>query len=723
MTNSNSKEYVLIGVAWPYANGPLHLGHIAGAILPADIFARYNRMKGRKVLMVSGTDEHGTPITIEASKKGVSPRELVDKYYNIIKEELKALNISFDLFTRTSTENHKEFVKSFIKRLWERGYIYEKEMKVPHCKSCGNYLPDRYIEGTCPYCGYEHARGDQCDNCGTLLEPRLLKNPRCRICGSKDIEFINRKHLFFALSKLQKNLGEWLKDKSWWKPNVINYTINWIRSGLRDRAITRDITWGVEVPFEGYEDKRVYVWFEALLGYISAAIEYSKMLGDEKYWEKFWKNPNARVYLFLGKDNIPFHTILFPAMLMAHGELNLPYDVPANEYLLISGEKLDKSRGIVFWVSDALKIFDPDAIRYYLSVNMPETRDTSLDVSDMIVKNNKELVANIGNFIHRVLHFAYHNFGSVPEPGEFDNEDTEVLNAARECFTSAGESLERCRFREAIKRISEIAHLGNKYLDTKAPWKTIKNNLKRTKTTIYVALNLVKMLLIGLHPFLPESTEKGWRYLGYKRSLDEISWEEALSEIQVGQKLLEPKPLYRVIDESAVIPKEPWEEGEILPASILDIRVGLVTDVKDHPNADKLYMLRVDLGDEERTLVAGLRPYYSKEELKDKKIAVLANLKPAKLRGIKSEGMLLAADDGKTVSVLIPEGSPGEVVYFEGIKRAPKSRISIEEFMGVDLYVDSQGIIRARSSKDAPLRTKTGYVKLYRNVKPGAKVR
>ncbi|MCD6502618.1 MAG: methionine--tRNA ligase [Euryarchaeota archaeon] len=723
MTSSNTEEYILIGVAWPYANGPLHLGHIAGAILPADIFARYNRMKGRKVLMVSGTDEHGTPITIEASKRGISPKELVDKYYEIIKNELNALHISFDLFTRTSTENHKEFVKAFIKRLRDRGYIYEKEVEVPHCKSCGNYLPDRYIEGTCPYCGYEHARGDQCDNCGTLLEPKLLKNPRCRICGSQDIEFIERKHLFFALSKLQKPLEEWLLKKNWWKPNVINYTINWIKAGLRDRAITRDISWGVEVPFEGYEDRRVYVWFEALLGYISAAIEYSKKIGDESYWEKFWKNPNARIYLFLGKDNIPFHTILFPAMLIAHGNLNLPYDVPANEYLLISGEKLDKSRGIVFWVSDALKIFDADAIRYYLSVNMPETRDTSLDIDDMITKNNKELVANIGNFIHRVLHFAYYNFGSIPEPGELDNEDLEVLNEARMYFKSAEESLEKCRFREALKKITEIAHLGNKYLDMKAPWKTIKTDIERTKTTIYVALNLVKILLIGLHPFLPKSTAKGWKYLGYEKDIHEVKWEEALEEVPVGQKLLEPRPMYRVIDPNVVIPKEPWEEGEILPASVLDIRVGEVVEVSDHPNADKLYVLKVNLGSETRTLVAGLKPYYKREELEKKKIAVLANLKPAKLRGIISEGMLLAADDGKTVSILIPEGEPGDVIYFENVKRKPKSKISIDEFMKVNLYVDEKGMIRAKSSNDAILRTKSGYVKLYRPVRPGAKVR
>jgi len=723
MTNSNNEEYVLIGVAWPYATGPLHLGHIAGAILPADIFAKYNRMRKRKVLMVSGTDEHGTPITIKAREMNMSPKELVDMYYKIIVQELDMLGISFDLFTRTSTENHKKFVQEFVKTLYEKGFIYEKDMEIPHCKSCGSYLPDRYIEGRCPYCGHEPARGDQCDNCGSLLEPKLLINPRCKICGSSDIEFVIRKHLFFALSKFQERLLEWLKDKHWWKPNVLNHTINWIKAGLKDRSITRDITWGVEVPSEGYEDKRIYVWFEALLGYISAAIEYSKKIGDEKYWEKFWKNPNAKVFLFLGKDNIPFHTIIFPAMLMAHGEFILPYNVPANEYLLISGEKIDKSLGNVFWVSDVLKILDPDALRYYISANMPETRDTSVDFEDMIRRNNNELVANIGNFIHRVLHFAYHRFGTIPEPGELDDVDKTTLAQAEEYFKKATESLENCRFREALANIVNIAHLGNKYLDVKAPWKTINTDVERTKTTIYVGLRLVKMLVIGLYPFLPFSTAKAWKYLGYSNEIDEIYWFEALEDIPVGQRLLEPSPLYKVVKEEELIPPEPWEEGIEAPASILDLKVGKVLEVEDHPNADKLYVLKVDIGTEQRTLVAGLKEYYSKEELLGKPIVVVCNLKPAKLRGIKSEGMLLAADDGSTVSLLVPKGKPGDIVFFEGVKRAPKRKISIEDIKAAEIYVDNEGLVRSKTANNAIMRTKEDKVTIDRAVKPGAEVR
>ncbi len=712
---SQSDEYVLIGVAWPYANGPLHLGHVAGALLPADIFARYQRMRGRKVLMVSGTDEHGTPITVEARKRGISPKELVDKYHEIIKGEIEALEIKFDLFTRTTTENHVEFVKKFIRRLYERGYVYEREMEIPHCKNCGSYLPDRYIEGTCPYCGYPEARGDQCDNCGALLEPKMLINPKCKICGSTEIEFVNRKHLFFALSKLQEPLMKWLEGKKWWRPNVINHTMNWVKKGLKDRAITRDIEWGVEVPFPGYEDKRIYVWFDALLGYISASIEYSKRKGDPDYWKNFWKNEKAKTYFFMGKDNIPFHTIIFPAMLMAHGEYVLPYDVPANEYLLLKGEKFSTSRGIAFWVSDFLKEFDVESIRYYLSATMPETRDSSISMYDFIRKNNDELVANIGNFIHRVLYFTYTRFSEVPEPGELSERDKEVLEEIRRIYFEVEELFEKCKLRAALLKASELAHLGNKYLDEMEPWKTIKEDVERTKTTMYVALRIVKALIFALHPFLPSSTQKAWEYMGNDGDLEEMGWEEGLKEIKPGVKLRKPKPLYKVIEEEKYMEREG-------PASYLDLRVGLVEKAEDHPNADKLYVLEVNLGEERRTIVTGLKDWYSKEELEGRKLVIVANMKPAKFRGIKSEGMLLAAEEGGEVSLLVPEGDPGERVYFEGVSVKPKAKVTVEDIKKAEMYVDDQGRIRSKSTFDALMRTSKGYVKVDKPMRPGAPV-
>ncbi|MDD4465496.1 MAG: methionine--tRNA ligase, partial [Dehalococcoidales bacterium] len=429
------KERIYIGVAWPYANSPLHLGHIAGAYLPPDIFARYNRVKGNQVLMVTGSDMHGTPITISAEKEGISPSEVAQKYHRSFLECWDKLGISFDLFTHTDTQNHAEVSQDIFLKLYNQGDIYKDTVLQPWCPKCQRYLPDRYVEGDCPLCGYDGARGDQCDKCGQPLNPVDLKNPRCGLCSTAP-EFKESEHFFLRLSAFQDRLIEWVKTKeNLWRPNVYRFTLSYLENGLKDRAITRDIDWGIELPLEGYPGKRIYVWFEAVIGYLSASKEWSKIVGTPEKWRDFWQDGNVRSYYFIGKDNIPFHTIIWPAMLMGYGNLNLPYDVPSNEYLTIEGRKLSSSRNWAVWLPDYLSRYDPDPLRYLLSVNMPETSDTDFSWREYVRRNNDELVATYGNLAQRVLTMTYRNFdGAVPEPGDFDPADLALLDKSEAAF-------------------------------------------------------------------------------------------------------------------------------------------------------------------------------------------------------------------------------------------------------------------------------------------------
>ncbi|RLF36539.1 MAG: methionine--tRNA ligase [Thermoplasmata archaeon] len=706
------KEKVFIGVAWPYANGSLHLGHLAGCYLPADIFARFCRMNGKDVLMVSGSDEHGTPITITAEKEGVSPKEIADRFHKEHSENMEQLGISFDLFTRTSGDFHKKVVKEVVKKLYEKGFIYERETEAFYCENCKRFLPDRYIEGICPYCKYGHARGDQCDECGKLLEPRDLIDPKCKVCGGVPTPR-KTKHLFFALSRFENRLLEWIKDKHHWRSNVKKFTENWIKGGLKDRAITRDINWGVEVPIEGFEDKRIYVWFDAVIGYLSASMEWAEKTGKPEKWKEWWKNKDVKHYYFLAKDNIPFHTIIWPSILMGYDEsLNLPYDIPANEYLKLEGEQFSKSRGLAIWIPDVLKKFDVDPIRYYLSINMPEHRDSNWRWDDFVSKNNDELVGIYGNLVHRILTFSWKHFGRVPPAREMDEMDKDLLKSIEKTLNNARKELERCSFKKALREILSLAQKGNAYLAYKKPWEIIKTDREKCETTMHVCLRLAKALAILLAPFLPFSSEKVWRYLGYNDSIFLHSWEEALDDIEDGMELVKPEPLFRKLSLEEIAPEDPF--------SYLDIRVAKVMKVKDHPNADRLYIIEVDVGEKgKRILVAGIKKFYRKEELEGKNVLILTNLRRAKFRGVESEGMLLAADDGKVVSLLIADAEPGEVAGIDGIDHIPKDVIDVEDFKKVKMVVDERGKV-VYNGKALMVNGKP--VRLDRKVEKGAKI-
>ncbi|MDI6856160.1 MAG: methionine--tRNA ligase [Candidatus Thermoplasmatota archaeon] len=533
---------IFIGVAWPYANGSLHLGHVAGSLLAPDIFARYHRLIGNEVLMVSGSDEHGTPITLEAEKRNMTPKELVDYYHQEHLECLKKLGISFDYFSRTTKESHKKVVQEFFIKLFEKGYICSKKVGALYCQKCRRWLPDRYVEGICPYCNFETARGDQCEKCGRIYECEELLEPKCKLCGSSP-ERREAEHLFLKLSALKELLLKYLEDKKFWKENVYKFTLNWVKE-LKERAITRDIDWGIDVPLEGYRDKKLYVWFEAVIGYLSASKDWS--LESGKSWEAFWKDKGAKHYYFVGKDNIPFHTVIWPAMLIAHNELVLPYNVPANEYLTLKGEHFSKSRGIAVWLPACLEKFDADAIRYYLIVNMPETKDLDFSWEDFITKNNTELVATLGNFIYRVLSFAHKNFNGIPKKGnELDDLDNEAIRMILNTYENVTRSLERCEFKNALREIMALAHYGNKYIDEKAPWKMIKEDRKKCQTAIYVSCRLVKALALLLEPFLPFSAQKLQAQLGFKSK----KWGDCLEDISE-HKLERVEMLFKKLDKN-----------------------------------------------------------------------------------------------------------------------------------------------------------------------------
>jgi len=539
-------ERIFIGVAWPYANGPLHLGHIAGAYLPPDIFARYHRAKGNEVLMVSGTDEHGTPITIKAEQEGKSPAEIASYYHQQFLESWQKLGISFDLFTSTDTANHYQVARDIFLTLLDKGYIYKDIVSQPYCPRCQRFLPDRYVEGTCPYCKSPGARGDQCDECGKPLNPVELVAPRCGICGTSP-QFRDSEHFFLKLKAFEDRLLDWVKQQTHWRPNVLNFTMRYLEGGLKDRAITRDIQWGVPVPVAGFDNKRLYVWFEAVIGYLSAAKEWAQSSGDAERWRSFWQG-DVKSYYFVGKDNILFHTIIWPAMLMGYGGLNLPYDVPANEFLTIEGKKLSTSRHWAVWLPDYLSSYDPDPLRYLLSVNMPETGDTDFSWREFIRRNNDELVATYGNLVHRVLTLVYRHFdGCVPIPGTLDTRSESLITGARDTLSTMDGLLYRCHFREAIRTAMSLAQEANRYLEEMSPWKMVKQDRQAAATTLYVAISVLSCLRIALYPFLPFSSQKLHEFLGFKGNVQDDGWRLVLPT--PGQKLLPPEPLFTKLDE------------------------------------------------------------------------------------------------------------------------------------------------------------------------------
>jgi methionyl-tRNA synthetase len=543
-------ERILIGVAWPYANGSLHLGQIAGAYLPADIFARYHRTKGNQVLMVSGSDQHGTPITLKAEREGKRPQEIASFYHQGFLDSFEKFGISFDLFTSTGSANHAAVAQDFFLTLLNRDYIYKDTVSQPFCPRCQRFLSDRYIEGTCPYCGSTGARGDQCDDCGRPLNPAELVSPRCSFCGASP-EFRDSEHFFFRLSAFQDGLLGWVRQQTHWRQNVLNFTLRYLEGGLKDRAITRDIDWGVPVPVVGFEGKRLYVWFEAVIGYLSATKEWAQSRGNGEEWRDYWQDSATRIYNFIGKDNIVFHTIIWPAMLMGYGGLNLPYDVPANEFLMIEGRKLSTSRNWAVWLPDYLERYAPDSLRYLLSISMPETSDTDFSWREFVRRNNDELVATYGNLVYRVLTFTYRSFGGcVPAPEGFDSRSRAALDLAKDTINTVDGLLYQCRFREAIRAAISLAQETNRYLEEKSPWKAIKQDKHTVATTLYVALTVISCLRTVLYPFLPFSSQKLHTYLGFGGSVAGDGWH--LRAPEPGQKLLPPKPLFAKLDEDLI---------------------------------------------------------------------------------------------------------------------------------------------------------------------------
>ncbi len=569
-------EKIFIGVAWPYANSHLHLGQLAGAYIPPDIFARYHRFRGNKVLMVSGSDTHGTPITVTAEQRGSTPEDVIDEYHNSFLDSFHKLGISFDLYTHTNTRNHCDVTSDVFRRLLSKGYVYKETMAQLWCEADNRFLPDRYVEGTCPHCGNPDARGDQCEACGKPLDALELIDPRCKLCGKRP-QPRETEHFFLDLAKLSGPLTEWASQQSHWRPNVRNFSLNLLTDGLRGRAITRDINWGIPVPVDGYEQKRIYVWFDAVIGYLSASMEWAARTDQKDAWREWWDTDrSARSYYFVGKDNIVFHTIIWPGMLMGYGDLRLPYDVPANEWLTLEGRKLSSSRNWAVWAPDYLSRYAPDPLRYLLTVHAPETSDSDFSWQDYLERNNNELVGTWGNLAHRMLTFAYRNFDErVPTPGELTAEDEAILSKTNAAFDDVAAEIEACHFRAAITKVMAAAREANRYLDAAAPWKALKTDRQRAATATYVALRAVDSLKILFAPFLPFSSQQLNEALGYDSDLlgkQEIvscdedgqthnalvyasDWEGDLwqpSQLPAGQALKKPKPLFTKLDDSIV---------------------------------------------------------------------------------------------------------------------------------------------------------------------------
>jgi methionyl-tRNA synthetase len=588
-SQDQAAEHILVAVAWPYAAGLRHIGH-AAAYVPSDVFARYQRLRGNHVLMVSGTDEHGTPIMVAADREGLSPREAADRYNRFIREDFQKLGLSYDLFTRTTTPNHARVVRDIFKALYEHGFVFEHETLGAFSTSTGNTLPDRYIEGTCPICGFPRARGDQCDNCGNQLDPTDLIDPRSTIDGTTP-EFRTTKHLFLDLPKFAERLREWIEPKTDWRPNVRNFSLELLKE-IKPRPITRDLDWGIRVPVEGYEEmpgKRIYVWIDAVVGYLSAAVEWAEVTGTPDAWREWWQRPDARHVYFMGKDNIVFHTIIWPAELMGYatgGELGagaplvLPENVVACEFLTIERQQFSASRGVSISIREFLERYAADALRYYLIAAGPEIHDTDFSWAEFVRRNNDELVATWGNLVNRTLASAHRNFGAVPEPGELKDEDSALIAEIEKGFGTVGERIDVARFRAALEEAMRLASLVNEYTSAQAPWALVKTDQERAASVLYVALRCVDSLKTIFTPFLPFTSQRLHELLGYDGYVagpiemeerddpdgsshvvltgDYASWAGAWepSSLPPGQELREPQHLFRKLDPEQVVSDE-----------------------------------------------------------------------------------------------------------------------------------------------------------------------
>jgi methionyl-tRNA synthetase len=661
--DNKEKRKIIVTGALPYANGPIHIGHLAGVYLPADIYTRFLRKKNEDVIYICGTDENGVPITIAAEKEGITPKELVTRYHNIIYDSLKKLGVEFENFSGTSRKIHYELSQKIFLELYEKGYIEAKTTKEFYCQNCRKFLPDRYVEGICPYCGFEEARGDSCDSCGSWLESEQLKEPKCKLCGSTPIKK-ETKHWYLLLDKFQKQLEKWIEKKNW-KQTVKSYLKGWLREGLRPRPITRDLQWGVPVPLpDAPKDKVLYVWFDAPLGYISSTIEWAEKIGQPDRWKNYWQDPNTILIHFIGKDNIVFHGIIWPAIIMGLGNFTLPNEIPANEFLNLEGRQISTSRNWAIWLHEYLESFDPDFIRYYLTCIMPETRDSEFKWKEFQERVNQELINNLGNFVNRTLKFIdIYNEGKIPEPGKLEKEDKKMLSEVNSFIDKLDKAVSKFKFKQAIKLWMQISTTGNRYYDQTKPWETRKTNEERMATTIYLCSHLTHVLGTIGQLFTPFSAKRILTML----NLEEKQWDK-LKDIELphGHKTGKIEPLFRKIEDADI---EKQIRRLTMPFVTKDnfnqmgLKIGIIEKVEEIKGADKLYKLTVDTG-EKRTIVAGLKQHYTPEQLLDKKVVVITNLEPATIRGVKSEGMLLAAGNGEAISIITPDSDvlPGTKV-------------------------------------------------------------
>ena len=660
----------LITSALPYANGPVHIGHLAGVYVPADIYARYLRMKNEDVLFIGGSDEHGVPITLKAKNEGVTPQDIVDKYHGIIKDAFSRFGISFDVYSRTSAKIHHKTASEFFKKLYNDGKFIEQTSAQYYDEENKQFLADRYIVGTCPKCGFENAYGDQCESCGTSLSPTELINPKSMISGNTPV-LKETKHWYLPLDQYEPWLKEWiLEGHKEWKPNVYGQCKSWIDSGLQARAVTRDLNWGVPVPVEGAEGKVLYVWFDAPIGYISATKELTPD------WEKWWKDEETKMLHFIGKDNIVFHCIIFPCMLKAEGSYILPENVPANEFLNLEGDKISTSRNWAVWLHEYLEDFPgkEDVLKYTLTANAPETKDNDFTWKDFQARNNNELVAVLGNFVNRALVLTQKYYeGEVPALGKLNEVDQAALAEIGKLKLEVEKSLDNYRFREALKLAMDLARLGNKYLADEEPWKVVKTDEERVKTVMNICLQITANLTIILEPFLPFSMEKlrgfinfeklDWSELGrtdllpagHKTNKPELLFEkieDSTIEAQV-QKLLDTKKANEAAETKANPVKENCTFDDFMK---MDIRTGTILEAEKVAKTKKLMKLKVDTGIDQRTVVSGIAEYYSPEEIIGKQVSILVNLEPRMLKGIESQGMILMAEDADgTLKFVSPE--------------------------------------------------------------------
>ena len=658
----------LVTTALPYANGPVHIGHLAGVYVPADIYTRYLRLKGEEVIMIGGSDEHGVPITIKARKEGVSPQDIVDRYHKLIKESFEEFGISFDIYSRTTSDIHSKTASDFFRKLYDKGEFIEKVTEQYYDEEAQQFLADRYITGTCPHCHNEHAYGDQCEACGSSLSTTDLINPKSTISGSKPV-LRKTKHWYLPLDKWEPFLRHWiLEEHKEWRPNVYGQCKSWLDLGLQPRAVSRDLDWGVPVPVDGADGKVLYVWFDAPIGYISNTKE---LLPDS--WEKYWKDPETKLVHFIGKDNIVFHCIIFPTMLKAEGSYILPDNVPANEFLNLEGDKISTSRNWAVWLHEYLRDFPgkQDVLRYVLTANAPETKDNDFTWKDFQARNNSELVAILGNFINRAIVLTHKYFdGKVPARNTLTDYDKENLAEIGKIKAAIENNLNNYRFRDAQKEAMNLARLGNKYLAETEPWKLAKTDMERVATIMNVALQIAANISVAFEPFLPFSAAKIRRIL----HMDSCKWDMFGNDslLEAGQEVAEPELIFEKIEDDVIEAqmkrleeikeankRNNWQAApvreniEFDDFTKLDIRVGKVLECTKVPKADKLLQFRIDDGLGGRTIVSGIAKHYAPEDLVGKQVCFVANLAPRKLRGIESQGMILSAEDADGRLVVI----------------------------------------------------------------------